>query len=169
MNQFLHYARKLALGAAAGVLLSGCFENDFLTEYDGPLQVEFEQVSGQYAQSSPDSSGTIGLTVNLIGPQQPTDVTVQVVVDAASTTAGDGVHYRFPDGAQVTIPAGQSTGTFRIQTIDGALAGPVRNAAGAIVTPAETRTLDLELSGTADGTITGADNLDDFTLTIVGT
>ena len=169
MNQFLHYARKAALGAAAGVLLSGCFENDFLTPYEGPPQVEFEQVSGRYTQSVPDSSGTVGLTVNLIGEQRSADITVGVVVDAAATTAVEGTHYRFPDGPQVTIPAGQSTGTFRIQTIDGPLAGPVRNAQGAITTPAQTVALDIELAGSADGEITGADNLDDFTLTIVGT
>ncbi len=164
MNKFLRFARKAALGAAAGVLLSGCFENDFLTTYQGPDQVAFAQVSGRYTLAVGERAGTVNLTVELISSTGTlaNDLTVDVLVDAAGTSAVDGVHYRFPNGRQVTIPAGKATGTLPIEVIDGPLAGATATAA------AQRVTLDMELSDSADGSVTGAENWDDFTLTIVG-
>ena len=164
MNQFIHFARKAALGAAAGLLLTGCFENDFLTTYEGVDQVGFAQVSGRYSAAVAETAGTVNLTVELISSSGtlPNDIVVGVSVDASGTTAVAGTHYNFPDGAQVTIPAGEVTGTFPIQVLDGPLVGAVGT------TPAQRVTLDLELTGTSDGTVVGAENWDDFTLTIVG-
>ena len=83
-------ARLVALGLAAAVVLTGCFENDFLTEYEGPTVVEFDQVAGRYSRSVQEGSGDtglVGLTVNLIGPQRSSDTVINVDVIADGTTA----------------------------------------------------------------------------------
>lgn len=149
-------ARLAAFALLVGLPLSGCFDT-FAEPYDGPPLVEFAQVGGQYSATVNQTAGTVQLPVNLIGPQQGSPITINVRVDEAST-AVEGTHYSFPDGAQVTIPANSNTGFLNIDIINGGL-------------PAEataTGTLIMELEGSADGSIQGAENLDDFTLTIRG-
>lgn len=149
-------ARLAAFALLVGLPLSGCFDT-FAEPYDGPTVVEFDQVSGAYTRTVSQTAGAVQLRVNLIGPQQSSPVTINVRVDDASTAVA-GTHYSFPDGAQVTIPANSSTGFLNINVINGSL-------------PAEAtaiRTLILELDGSADGSIQGAENLDDFTLRIRG-
>ena len=143
-----------AFALVCALPLAGCFET-IAGPYDGPTVVEFDQVSGRYSAAVASGSGAVGLTVNLIGPQQGADVTVGVMVIDSTTTAIEGTDYTFPNGAQVTIPANSSSGTFTINVEPGLAAG-VR------------RTLAMELGSSADGSIEGAENLDDFVLTIVG-
>jgi hypothetical protein len=144
--------RCAALAFATTLPLTGCFET-FSEPYDGPTVVEFEQVAGRYSATVTEGDGLTELRVNLIGPQQGTDVTINVAVDDAST-AVEGTHYAFPEGAQVTIPANSSFGSFPINVLDDSLPD------------GESGTLILELAGSQDGSIEGADNLDDFILTI---
>lgn len=135
-------------------MLTGCFET-LAGPYDGPPQVEFEQVAGRYTRSVNEGIGTVELRVNLIGPHQGSDIQINVDV-AEGSTAAEGTHYSFPNGRQVTIPANSSFGTLAISVPGGTLSAGQRVA------------LNLELAGSADGSIEGADNLDDFALTIVG-
>ena len=167
LTRTLRPARSLALGLLAAVALSGCFENDFLTPYEGPTVVEFEQVAGRYTRTVNEGAGNVEIQVNLIGPQQSSDTQINVDVVGGSTAA-EGTHYSFPNGRSVTIPANSSSGMLTINVPVGPLAGPVRNDQGVIIRPAETATLRLELAGTPDGSIEGAENFDDFVLTIVG-
>lgn len=140
----------LALGIV--IPFAGCFET-VAGPYDGPTFVEFAQVpGGPYSRSVDEDEGTVGLTVNLIGPQQASDIVVEVTVDAASSAIA-GTDYSFPNGAQVTIPANSSSGMLMIEVInDSDDDGP--------------KTVVMELAGTSDGSIEGADNFDDFVLTI---
>lgn len=149
----LRLSLTTALAFAFAVTTTGCFEQ-LVGPYDGPLLVEFAQVDGGYEAAVPEGAGTVTLDVNLIGPQQSSAVTVAVAT--TGSTATEGTHFSFPNGASVTIPANSSTGEFSINIPDGGL------AAGASVD------LVLELTQSSDGSVEGSDNLDDFTLTIVG-
>lgn len=136
--------------------LTGCFE-DFATAYDGPTVVEFDQtLSGGYSLTVPEGAGVVSRQINLIGPQQgsPSTITFDVVGDG--TTAVDGTHYSLPTGTQFEIPANSSFGQLQVNILDGGLDS------------AQQVTLQLELVGSADGSIGAAENLDDFTITIVG-
>lgn len=142
----------LALGVA--VSTTGCFE-ELAGPYEGPPQVEFAQIGGGYATAVADGNGPLTLTVNLIGPQQSSPVTVGVTTEGS--TAAEGTNFSFPNGSEVTIPAGSSFGELTINVLD------------ADITPGERLALNLELTQSSDGSILGADNLDDFTVEIVGT
>jgi hypothetical protein len=144
----------LALGLV--IPATGCFET-IAGPYDGPTVVEFAQFVGSadpYARIVGEDAGTVELTVNLIGPQQGSDTVVQVAVDESLSTADAGSDYTFPNGAQVTIPANSSSGTLQINVLDDG-----DDDGG-------NETIFMELTGTADGSIEGADNFDDFALTI---
>ena len=143
-----------ALALVCSLPLAGCFET-IAGPYEGPTVVEFAQVGGGYTRAVNSTAAAVPLTVNLISSSGtlPNDVTVSVDIDPAGTTAVAGTDYNFPSGAQVTIPANSTSGTFTVNV----LARP----AG---TPA--RTLKLELGASADGMVNGAENLDDFTLTM---
>ena len=150
MRNFLTVALALGLALPA----AGCFD-ELTGPYDGPTQVEFAQVRGAYTSAVADVNATITLTVNLIGPQQSSPVTVGVTTEGS--TAVEGTNFSFPNGAEVTIPANSSFGELTINVLD------------ANITPGESVNLNLELTQSSDGSIQGADNLDDFTVRIVGT
>ena len=155
MNQFLRYAQKAALGLAAGVFLTGCFENDFLTPYEGPDVVEFDQVAGGYTITAIEGDDLYELRVNLIAPQRGTATEIEVAVVDSLTTGDEGTLFEFPEGRTVTIPANSSFGTLPIRILNNS------------VESNGTRTIGLELVGSSDGTVTGADNLDDFLFTVL--
>ena len=168
MNDLLRYVRRAAMGAAAVVLLSGCFENDFLTPYDGEPVLGFAQVNGSYTPTinitPPPGTATvpttpipltIPVTVELIGPQPSSDIVVTVVRDDAATTAVPGTDYTAPDLTQLVIPANSSTATFNV-VLTRRL---VRD---------ETRTVTYKLAGSADGSIAAAPNFDDLAITFRG-
>ena len=147
----------LTLGVA--VSTTGCFD-ELTGPYDGPLQVEFAQVQpdrdfGVYGRRVADVAASLTLTVNLIGPQQSSPVTVGVTTEGS--TAVEGTNFSFPNGSEVTIPAGSSFGELTINVLD------------ANITPGESVDLNLELTQSSDGSIQGADDLDDFTIRIIGT
>ena len=150
MRNFITAA--IALGVA--VSTTGCFE-ELVGPYDGPTQVEFAQVRGAYTTSVADGSGSRTLTVNLIGLPQSSPITIGVSTEGS--TAVEGTNFSFPNGAEVTIPANSSFGELTINVFD------------ANITAGESVVLDLELTQSSDGSIEGADNLDDFTVRIVGT
>lgn len=165
----------LALGVA--VSTTGCFE-ELVGPYDGDPQVEFAQVRGAYSQRVADNATTLTYTVNLIGPQRSTPTTINVTTgtgeanfppDVAGGDAVEGTNFTFPDGPSVTIPANSSFGEFRVQILDAGFAPAVRDEDGNLVTPAEGASLRLELMESNDGTVTGAENLDDFEIIIAGT
>ena len=144
-----------ALALAFALPLAGCFET-IAGPYEGPDQVGFAQeLNGSYARAVNSVAASVPLTVELISSSGTLsgDVTVPVIVDPAGTTAVEGQDYTFPNGSQVTIPAGSVTGTFTINT----LPRPAGTAA---------RTLKIELGSSADGAVTGAENFDDFTVTM---
>ena len=155
MRNFLTVALALGLALPA----AGCFD-ELTGPYDGPTLVEFaqgppDQVLGVYGRRVADVSATITLTVNLIGPQQSSPVTVGVTTEGS--TAVEGTNFSFPNGSDVTIPANSSFGELTINVLD------------ANITPGQSVDLNLELTQSADGSIQGADNLDDFTIRIIGT
>ena len=148
----IRFTRSAAFLAVITLFSTGCFE-DLTGPYDGPSQVEFAQVGGGYSTAVAAGTGDITLRVNLIGPQVGTPITVGVT---ASGTAVEGRDFTFPNGAEVTIPANSSFGDLTLNIPTGTV------AAGA------SQTIDLELTQSADGSVEGADNLDDFRITIRG-
>lgn len=151
---FSRIFQATALAVVLAVPLTGCFET-ISGPYDGPPLVEFDQVAGGYSADVPEGAGVISLRVNLIGPQQGSPITINVAT-TEGTTAVEGTHYAFPNGATVTIPANASSGQLQIDILDDSLAAD------------ESGVLNLELTGSSDGTIEGADNFDDFSIQIVG-
>ena len=145
----------LAFAVSLALPLSGCFE-EITGPYDGPTRVEFAQFPGSatgYGRTSCEDDGTIEATVNLIGPQRSSDLTVNFSVDGESSSAQEGTQYSFPEGTQVTIPAGQSSATFPIQIID-----DTDNDDDVV-------TLALELTSTSDASVEPAENFKRFTFT----
>ena len=144
----------LALGFV--IPATGCFET-ITGPYDGPDVVEFAQFAGSadpYTRAVSEDAGSVDLTVNLISANgaATSDLTIQVSVDGSSTAGTS--DYSFANGPQVTIPAGSTSGTLTINIADDA------DVDGA-------ETIVMELTGTADGSVVGAENFDDFTVTIV--
>ena len=145
---------------ALSVTSTGCFDQLVgPIDEEAPLRVEFAQRFGQTFATQLGGYGfqfadgqTISLTVNLIAPQQPNDITVDVAVVADETDAVEGANYSFPNGATVTIPAGESFGQLLIELPE----GPADDASATI--------LQLELQDTGD--VIAEDNLDDFTVQI---
>lgn len=137
---------------ALALTTTGCFEDMAVTfDEESPLRVEFAQVQGGYAAAYADGQ-TISLTVNLIAPQQSSDVSVNVAVIGDGTNAVEGAQYSFPNGTTVTIPAGTSFGELQIDLLEGPLDDNSRTF------------LQLELQDTGD--VIAEDNLDDFTVQI---
>ena len=155
MNSFIRYTQRAALGLAAGTFLMGCFENDFLTEYDGPDVVEFEQVAGRYTLNAIEGDDLYELRVNLIAPQRSSATEIEVTVVDSLTTGAEGALFEFPEGLTVTIPANSSFGTLPVRFLNNSVESNT------------SKTLGLELVGSPDGTVTGADNLDDFLVTVL--
>lgn len=97
-------------------VLSSCFEdvNEPLI-YEGEDMAEFASPSMTLQllkQPAEDVTGEI--TVQLLGEQRSSATTVEVQVVEDQTSALEGVHYDFPDGTTVTIPANSSFGTLAV-------------------------------------------------------
>jgi hypothetical protein len=130
----------LVLFVAAGVLLSGCFE-EVAGPYDGPDRVAFSQVNGTFSTMVSDASGanTIPVPAQLIGPQRSSSFTVDVSVQedtayrvrevpvgdgnfeedrdvrALPTTAADG-NYSVPES--LSFPADSSSAVLAVSIED---------------------------------------------------
>jgi hypothetical protein len=142
------------LSAFALLLLNSCEENDPI--YKGPLQVEFAPLSTSSTYTSAfgktvkqnlflSTVDTVELKIQLVGPQQSRDMTVEynIVADTvknfpvgattylAPTNAVEGTHYVFipaRSGAAngvVTIPANSSFGYIKLNSIAGQVAPDV--------------------------------------------
>jgi len=157
---------KIYIIALIGLSLSSCIKNDNNT-YQGPTELEWDadtynanSVGVTYpiftklpgygrAQISTDpaitrTSGAIKFRVNLVGPQQNTDITVSYIVVSAATTAVAGTHYTTT--GTFTIPAHTSFGEVTVNILNpGATSG--------------TKDLVLELVPQA-GLIVNANDLD---------
>lgn len=140
---------------ASSLALTGCFD-EIGGAYDGPLQLEFEQVSGSYGVAVANGSGAVGLQVNLIGPQQGEALTASYAIDEEATTAEEGVHYSVPDGGSFTIPAGESFGQAVIQVLsDSDLA------------PGTSVSVVMQLQDNESAGLVAAENFRTFTVQIV--
>jgi hypothetical protein len=133
----------LALFLVGGLVLTGCFEDNMVT-YDGPPQVEFKPTT---ATITGTSGATFNMPVQLIGPHQASDVTLQVEVVAEATTA-TGTNYTIP--SSVTIPAGSSFGSIPVTV--GTVTAPV--------------TLTVQLMDNEEAGVFAADNYDTFALSM---
>lgn len=113
----------LALLAAISLCVTACFD-DLSIRYDGPTQVEFESavrtnpaVGRTYPLISTANSVTAAPVVtsqlNLVGPQRASDLTVNVLVEPALTTAA-ATSYTLLNGGKVVIPANSSVGSLSI-------------------------------------------------------
>lgn len=156
--------RMSSLALAALLLLTmplaGCFE-DLAGQrpYEGADQVEFAQrcpPAPCYGHTINEGTGELQLRVNLIGPQRSSasEVTFSVVED--ETTAVRGTHYELPNNFTVTIPANSSFGYVNLDILDAGMPS------------SESRILRLELGDSPDGSITAAENMKHFTVTIRG-
>ncbi len=106
--------------ACMAIGLVSCFK-DMETVYDGLTLVEFNEAvirtpaAGRtYSITSIPNSTTAGnstvASVNLVGPQRTSDLTVKVLVDPIATTAG-ATNYTLVNGGNVVIPANSSVGS----------------------------------------------------------
>jgi hypothetical protein len=103
--------------------LTSCFENPNLI-YDGATVVEFDAA----VTSAPAAGRTYPLLavangagiqrarVNLVGPQQDRDQTINVAIETANSTAVSGTHFRLLSNT-VTIPAKSSFGEVQIEIL----------------------------------------------------
>lgn len=118
--------KSLKLGVALlllPLLLVGCFEEELIT-YDGPSVVEWEppdradNLLELTAALDPDQQEPedITLGVQLIGPQENTDRTINVGVSEDASEAQEGVHFEIlNDGNTAVIPANDSFGDVDIR------------------------------------------------------
>lgn len=91
-------------------------EGDVEKVFDGPAQLEFKPLEQEVNQAS----GTFDVTIQLIGEQKDSDMTVSFTVDGSSTAIA-GTHYSL-NGTSGTIAAGTSSVDITIDLIDGNLA-----------------------------------------------
>jgi hypothetical protein len=143
--------------------LAGCFE-DLAGQrpYEGPDQVEFAQrcpPAPCYGHTITEGTGELQLQVNLIGAQRSSasEVTFSVVdLEDNPTTAVRGTHYELPNNFTVTIPANSSFGYVNLDILD------------ADMPSNQQVVLHLQLGDSPDGSITAAENMKNFTVTIRG-
>lgn len=141
----------LALGLA--IPMAGCFET-IAGPYEGPAVVEFEQSpsdGGAYAFSECEGE-TITPTVNLIGEQRSSDLTLNFEVLSTSSASSD--QYSFPEGMSVTIPAGSSSASFPIQLADDDADDD------------DILTLNIQLTSTSDAEVEPAENFKTINISI---
>ena len=105
---------------------TACFhQEDFL--WDQKTVVEFQSTvvtTPAVGKTYPliavkNGAGTQTAQVNLVGPQRANDEVIKFVVDAANTTAVEGVHYNLKGGI-FTIPAKTSFGSCAVDILTGA-------------------------------------------------
>lgn len=128
--------------------LASCFP-DNSSVYDGPLQVEFRPTSDSQSMADGD---TYEANIQLIGPHQDADITVDFEVDAENSTAVAGQHFEL-SGNSFTIPANSSFGTITITGI------PQNIGASKPV-------VAITLLGGTEGKVTAAENYKSLELTL---
>jgi hypothetical protein len=169
------YTRFLLPGLllVAGLFLTGCFD-EVGGAYDGPDQIAFAQVNGEFGTQVVDGAGPISVPTQLIGAQRGNSFDIDVSVEedtvfrtrdvptgdgtfeeerdirALPTTAAPG-NYSVPEG--FTFPADSSNVPFEVQINDADISDPVR--------------LTLRLDGNDDAGVEAADNWRYFEIIIV--
>lgn len=118
--------KSLKLGVALlllPLLLVGCFEEELIT-YDGPPVVEWEPPNRTdnlleltvTLDPNQQESEDITLGVQLIGPHENADRTINVGVSEEESEAQEGVHFEIlNDGNTAVIPANDSFGDVDIR------------------------------------------------------
>lgn len=103
--------------------MTSCFENPNLI-YDGATVVEFDaavNTAPAAGRTYPllavaNGAGVQRARINLVGPQSDRDQTINVSVEAATSTAVSGTHFRLVSNT-VTIPAKSSFGEVQVEIL----------------------------------------------------
>lgn len=128
---------KLLLVALIPLLLMGCDMNDLFDEgdtlksYDGPTVLEFSPLE----QEVGIDGGQASVKIQLIGPQQDSDLSVEFSVEGSAEA---GTHYTISTPSPVTLEAGTSSVDVVIELIEDSLED------------GEEETLILNLEGAGD-------------------
>lgn len=149
--------RFLGVLLLAGVLVAGCdfFEQRDRTFDDNP-KLEFFPLSETIDEGDAEDAGgtaTVETSIQLIGPQRDSDLTVNYVV-ADSSTAEEGTHFTLP-ATSATIAANSSSAPVEVNVLD-------NNA-----DDGDTNYV-LYLNLQDDNEVEPAENLKTYTLTIRG-
>lgn len=137
----------LFLGALA-LALTGCFPDNSRI-YDGPLQVEFNPTSDTQRMSN---GNTYSANVQLIGPHQDSDVTINFEIDTENSTAVEGVHFEV-DGRSTVLPANSSFAQITVTAIEENIDD-------------ERPVVVITLLGNDTGDVKAAENFKTFSLTL---
>lgn len=173
-----HSSFALILLVIGAFTLTGCFE-EISGPYDGPDQIAFGLVNGGFSATVADTTGTVQLPVELIGPQRGQGfqvglsvqdevayrireidqddgtVNTDTTVLASPSTAQAGVHYSLPES--ISFPANANSASFPVEVLNSDL------------TSEESVLLTIRLEGSTADNIEPASNWRYFELTITGT
>lgn len=111
---------KLLLVALIPLLLMGCDMNDLYDEgdiyktYDGPTVLEFNPLEQEVGVADEQAA----VKVQLIGPQQASDLSVSYSVNSGDSSAEEGTHYTISTPSPVTLESGTSTVDIVIELIE---------------------------------------------------
>ena len=149
--------RFLGVLLLAGVLVAGCdfFEQRDRTFDDDP-KLEFFPLSETVDESDAEDAGgtvTVETSIQLIGPQRDSDLTVNYVV-ADSSTAVEGTHFTLP-ATSANIAANSSSAPVEVNVLDNNVDDGDTNYV-------------LYLNLQDDNEVEPAENLKTYTLTIRG-
>lgn len=104
---------KLTLIALLTAGIAGCFPDNSRI-FDGPLQVEFNPTSDTQRMSN---GSTYNATIQLIGPHQDSDITLNFEIDSENSTAVLGEHFEL-SGFTTVLPANSSFATITVNAIE---------------------------------------------------
>ena len=139
---------KLLLISAFALTLAGCFPDNSRI-YDGPMQVEFNPTSDTQRMSD---GNVYDAKVQLIGPHQDTDVTINFEIDTENSTAVEGVHFEV-GGRSTVLPANSSFAQITVTAIEENIDD-------------ERPEVVITLLGNDTGDVIAAENYRTFTLTL---
>lgn len=94
--------------------LAACEEDRII--YDGPTVVEFAPATATVKKGSDAAPGAFSAKVQLVGPQQGSDIVLDYIVDPSGTAAADQYIIEGTAG-KVTIPANSNHGFIRIKAV----------------------------------------------------
>jgi hypothetical protein len=141
----------LLFGVIASTVFASCEAE--LQTYDGPTVVEFAPATASIKKGTTAAPGTYTAKVNLVGPQQGSDIVIDYEVDATATTAAAANSYAIEGTAgKITIPANTSFGYVKL------------NVVPANFPTTGSKTVKLVLKGNA--AVPASENYKTFTLTI---
>lgn len=139
---------KIAMLIALTIGLAGCFPDNSRI-YDGPLQVEFNPTSDTQRMTD---GNVYNATIQLVGPHQDSDITLNFEVDTENSTAVLGEHFEL-SGLTTVLPANSSFATITITAIEENI-------------DEERPVVVINLLGDSSGDIVVAENYKSFELTL---